>query len=80
MLQSLRGIQLLTATLKIAVASKQPFEIALAAGITSTVTLFPLETARTRLAVGGRQYGNVFQCLSTIANQEGLGAWYKVCP
>ena len=48
------------------------------AGITSTVAMFPLETARTRLAVNSKQYSNMFQCLSSIAKQEGLGAWYKV--
>lgn len=47
------------------------------AGITSTVAMFPLETARTRLAVNSRQYKNMFHCLSSVAKQEGLGAWYK---
>ena len=48
------------------------------AGITSTVAMFPLETARTRLAVNHRQYRNVADCLRSMARNEGMGSWYKV--
>lgn len=40
--------------------------------------MFPLETARTRLAVNHRQYRNVADCLRSMARNEGLGSWYKV--
>lgn len=52
--------------------------VELLAGITSTVAMFPLETARTRLAVNHRQYRNMFDCLGSMARKEGLGSWYKV--
>ena len=45
------------------------------AGVTSTVTCFPLEVVRTRLACSS-EYGNMFQAVSVIARKEGLGAFY----
>jgi hypothetical protein len=41
------------------------------------VAVYPLETARTRLAVG-MAHGNVVQAILGIARADGVGALYKV--
>ena len=47
------------------------------AGVTASVAVYPLETARTRLAVG-MAHGNVVQAILGIARADGVGALYKV--
>lgn len=47
------------------------------AGVTASVVVYPLETARTRLAVG-MAHGNVVQAILGIARADGVGALYKV--
>ncbi|KAK9789573.1 hypothetical protein WJX73_002973 [Symbiochloris irregularis] len=48
-----------------------------AAGMTSGVLLFPLETVRTRLAVNSKKYTSISTTVRTIARDEGLLSFYK---
>jgi len=43
--------------------------------VTASVLVYPLETARTRLALGTR--GNFLSAIAAIARTEGVGALYK---
>ncbi|CAB3410419.1 unnamed protein product [Caenorhabditis bovis] len=51
-------------------------------GATTLSLLYPLDFARTRLAVdtnpdGSKKYNGMVQCLRKISAKEGIGAWYK---
>jgi len=46
------------------------------AGATSTVGLYPLETLRTRLAMG--DYDNMLHAVRAITAEEGFMAFYQV--
>lgn len=46
------------------------------AGATSTVGLYPLETLRTRLAMG--DYKNMLHAVRVISAEEGFMAFYQV--
>ncbi len=46
------------------------------AGATSTVGLYPLETLRTRLAMG--DYDNMLHAVRVITAEEGFMAFYQV--
>ena len=47
-------------------------------GVATSFPLYPLETARTRLAIDGDKYLNLYGTLSTVVRQEGFGALYRV--
>lgn len=46
------------------------------AGATSTVGLYPLETLRTRLAMG--DYDNMLHAVKAVTAEEGFMAFYQV--
>lgn len=46
------------------------------AGMTSTIGLYPLETLRTRLAMG--DYDSLFHAVRLITAEEGFMAFYQV--
>ncbi len=46
------------------------------AGATATVGLYPLETLRTRLAMG--DYHSMFHAIKAITAEEGFMAFYQV--
>ena len=50
----------------------------LPAGMTATITCFPMDLVRTRL-LSTTAYSNAFAALRTIASQEGIGALYVGC-
>lgn len=47
-------------------------------GMTATLGLYPLETLRTRLAMG--DYDNMLHAVRAVAAEEGLMAFYQVSP
>ena len=47
-----------------------------ASGMTATIGLYPLETLRTRLAMG--DYDSLFQAVKVITAEEGFMAFYQV--
>ncbi len=49
-----------------------------AAGVTSTIALFPLETVRTRIAVHYNMYRGIGDCFKTIIAKEGPKGLYQV--
>lgn len=53
-------------------------KLVLSAGIATSFPLYPLETARTRLAIDGDKYRTLYGTLSTVVRQEGFGALYRV--
>lgn len=46
--------------------------------MTATLGLYPLETLRTRLAMG--DYDNMLHAVRAVAAEEGLMAFYQVSP
>ena len=54
------------------------FGLSVLTGATSTVGLYPLETLRTRLAMG--DYDSLMHAVRTITAEEGFMAFYQVSP
>lgn len=48
-------------------------------GVTASVAVYPMETARTRMALG-TAHGHFLMAVAGIASREGVGALFKVGP